>query len=143
MASPVAWEHHYGVLPAIFIIVLAELLGRGALSEGPPAQSSRLRAGNELGSTGLGSTPNGSGLTIWKRTAGLLAFAWLLCAGKLYPLVNYFDQTYLSPLQSTHFAGALLLLGITLRQVRLRSRAIRRDLQQEAVPGGLSNSPTG
>ena len=143
MASPVAWEHHYGVLPAIFIIVLAELLGRGALSEGLPAQLSRLHAGNEIRGTEWGSASAGSDWAIWKRTVGLLAFAWLLCSGKLYPLVNYFDQTYLSPLQSTHFAGALLLLGIMLRQMRLRSLAIRRDLQQDAVPGGLSSSPAG
>ncbi|MEJ1978041.1 MAG: glycosyltransferase family 87 protein [Acetobacteraceae bacterium] len=98
IASPVVWEHHYGILPAIYLVALRSLLDQPSSARRP----------------------------LLKPV--LLAVSWMLCASKLDPVVNRLSGTILNPLQATHFWGAILLLVVLMLELIGRRRSLRASL---------------
>jgi hypothetical protein len=80
--SPIAWEHHYGVLPPLYLVALRAWLEH------------------------RGKSANGSGFAL-----GALTLSWVLTA-TFIPLPNLLADTPYNFLQSYMFFGALILLGL-------------------------------
>jgi alpha-1,2-mannosyltransferase len=125
MASPIAWEHHYGILAPIYGAVLVFLCYKperlrgttvGRASAGAGLQSSqqqrRLKPARRLKSAPLSNIVVTS--AVLKEQAHririlCLAASYVLC-GNAFPFTNYVADTGWNFLQSYLFAGAALLL---------------------------------
>ena len=102
LASPIAWEHHYGVLPPIFVIVLADCVVQ-------PLTTSRRCL-----------------------VLLALTLSWTLCASDLSPIVNQLSGTVLNPLQATHFMGALILIALISALLKGKPSLTRELTAREA-----------
>ena len=97
IATPMAWEHHYGVMLPIFAWLWFGVYGRG-----------------------LGS--------VWK-----LALAFVLIADFLSPFNFFAAMPVANVLQSYMYFGALLLLGLLMRNTTTPPNGNQRDLRTTAL----------
>jgi hypothetical protein len=108
MASPIAWEHHYGVTLAVFAILFADAVSGTAATRSTDAPARTRRLG-------------------WLAASYLLIVVFI-------PAANLLAASALNLVQSHLFAGAVILLVL----LNLRPLAARAAARVERAPAEAS-----